>query len=83
MYVSERNKGEKSEKLIVCLFIDDLLVTGSNEDLILKFKAKMVSEVEMSDLGRLSYFLGIDFMESEYGVVMHESRVCIRSAKEV
>jgi len=74
VYVKERNKDGKTGKLIVCLYVDDLLVTGSSEKLIAEFKAEMISEFEMSDLGRLSYFLGIKFSENEYGIVMHQSR---------
>jgi len=45
------------EKLIVRLFVDDLLlVTGSNAELITQFKYQMLSEFEMSDLEELNYF---------------------------
>jgi len=61
----------RPEKLIVCLYIDDLLVIRSSEALIRKFKVHMLSEFEMSDLGKLGYFLGIEFTETEGGIVMH------------
>lgn len=41
--------------IIVCLYVDDLLVTGSNRSEIEKFKERMESEFEMIDLGILSY----------------------------
>lgn len=34
----------------------------------------MLKEFKMSNLGRLSYFLGIEFSETESGIVMHQSR---------
>lgn len=43
----------------MCLYVDDLLITGSNEEKIFDFKIQMLQEFEMGDLGRLSYFLGI------------------------
>lgn len=39
--------------------MDDLLVTGSNLEMILEFKRDMAAKFEISDLGRLSYYLGI------------------------
>ena len=53
-------KGESlSDILIVCLYVDDLLITGKDCSAISTFKQEMKSEFEMSDLGELSYFLGI------------------------
>jgi len=31
----------------------------------------MLTEFEMSNFGKLSYFLGIEFTETEDGVMMH------------
>jgi hypothetical protein len=44
---------------IICLYVDDLLVTGSSLENLSKFKELMMKEFEMSDLGKLSYFLGM------------------------
>jgi len=38
----------KEEKLLVRLYVDDMLVNGSNTDLISEFKSQMLSEFEMS-----------------------------------
>ncbi|WVY91580.1 hypothetical protein V8G54_037094 [Vigna mungo] len=48
-------------------------ITGSCEELISYFKAQMLRGFEMSDLGRLNYFLGIEFTKTECGIVMHQS----------
>jgi hypothetical protein len=58
MYV--KSSSEKGD-LLVCLYVDELLVTGSNESLTTSFKSSMLIEFEMTDLGELSYFLGIEF----------------------
>jgi len=62
----------KEEKLLVCLYIDDMLVTGSNTNLINKFKSQMHNEFEMNDLGKLLYFLGTEFQNMEVGTIMHQ-----------
>ena len=60
--------------MIVCLYVDDLLITSSNEEAIVVFKGQMMNEFEMSDMGLLSYFLGIEFRMTRYGIVMHQSK---------
>ena len=46
--------------LIVSLYVDDLLVTISNAGFVNKFKAEMEQVFEMTDLGEMSYFLGME-----------------------
>ncbi|KAL8089642.1 hypothetical protein AgCh_039213 [Apium graveolens] len=48
------------ETLIIGVYVDDLLVAGSNKSEIEKFKLQMNEKFEMSDLGLLSYYLGIE-----------------------
>lgn len=46
---------------IICLYVDDLRVTGNSLENLSKFKELMKREFEMSNLGNLSYFLGMEF----------------------
>lgn len=66
----------------MCLYVDDLLVTGSCEGQISGFKAQMLREFEMSELGRLNYFLGIEFTEIECGIMMHQSKYVLDLLKK-
>jgi hypothetical protein len=47
------------ECLILVLYVDDLLLTGS-ESLIAKFKYALTSEFEMKDMDMMHYFLGLE-----------------------
>lgn len=49
---------KESSTLMICLYVDDLLVTGSDQQEVEDFKIQMKNEFEMTDLGKLSYFLG-------------------------
>ena len=60
--------------LILCLYVDDLLITGSCKKEIEDFKGDLNKEFEMSDLGDISYFLGIEFYKSGRGLMMHQRR---------
>lgn len=53
-------KREGNESLIIGVYVDDLLVTGKNLSNIVKFKGEMSREFDMSDLGKLSYYLGLE-----------------------
>ncbi|XP_074363905.1 uncharacterized protein LOC141704579, partial [Apium graveolens] len=48
------------EVLIVGVYVDDLLVTGSNTVQIKEFKEQMAKSFDMSDMGKLTYYLGIE-----------------------
>lgn len=47
--------------IIICLYVDDLIVNRSNPVIIDEFKRIMEVEFEMTDLGTLSYFLDMEF----------------------
>lgn len=57
--------------LLICLYMNDLLITGESQLKIEDLKSTMMSEFEMSDLGNLSYFLGIKFLYKEGGIILH------------
>lgn len=50
MYVRVKNS---VKILLICLYVDDLLVTGSDIRDIEDFKVKMQNEFDMTDLGSL------------------------------
>lgn len=53
------------EILVVSVYVDNLLVTGTSIKEVSKFKNQMNMQFEMTDLGKLSYYLG---MEVKQGV---------------
>ncbi|GJS47878.1 retrovirus-related pol polyprotein from transposon RE1 [Tanacetum coccineum] len=65
LYIKQFNS---QERLIISLYVDDLLVIGSNDHLVKKFKKQMESEFDMSDMGLVSYFLGMEIKQLPNGV---------------
>ena len=49
-----------SKILIVSLYVDDLLVTGSNIAFVEEFKQNMMKVFEMTDCGKMAFFLGME-----------------------
>jgi hypothetical protein len=54
-------------RTLLLLYVDDMLITGDNEDHISYVKQQLSAEFQMSDLGPLSYFLGIEIKRSPKG----------------
>jgi hypothetical protein len=54
-------------RTLLLLYVDDMLITGDDEDHISHVKQQLSAEFQMSDLGPLSYFLGIEVKQSTKG----------------
>ncbi|GAA0166350.1 transmembrane signal receptor [Lithospermum erythrorhizon] len=53
-------RGNNNKIVVVSLYVDDLIYTGDDELILKQFKSSMMSEFEMTDLGCMNYFLGIE-----------------------
>jgi hypothetical protein len=60
--------------LIVVVYVDDLLITGNNNDLILRLKKQLVDSFDMTDLGTLHYFLGLQVLPLCDGFFISQSK---------
>lgn len=54
-----------NEVLVVGVYVDDLLVTGTNVAAIKEFKTQMAKNFDMSNLGKLTYYLGIEVEQGD------------------
>jgi hypothetical protein len=64
-----RGGGQRHRRrLIVGVYVDDLVITGSDEDELKQFKEEMKSTFQMADLGLLRYYLGLEVSQGEAGV---------------
>ena len=71
-----------SNILIVALFVDDLIFTANNGNIIEEFKMEMMKKYEMSDMGMLHYFLGIEIFQEDDGVFIFQKRYVQRILKK-
>ncbi|GAU31303.1 hypothetical protein TSUD_315120 [Trifolium subterraneum] len=69
-------KHDDQNTLIVSVYVDDLIVTGNNMNLINEFKMSMKKQFAMSDLGKMKFFLGVEVIQTDKGIklVKDESR---------
>jgi hypothetical protein len=69
LYIKANQQGNM---LIVFLYVDDLIFTGDFG--IEEFKSVMKDEFEMTDLGLMRYFLGIEVHQSKAGIFISQSK---------
>jgi histone deacetylase 1/2 len=64
-----RRSNDKSS-LLISVYVDDLIITGSSNDAIGEFKQQMHGVFRMSDLRLLSYYLGIEVDQLDGGITL-------------
>lgn len=67
-------KNQDGDILIISLYVDDLIITGNNEQLIEDFKNSMKKEFDMSDLGCMKYFLGVEVVQTAAGIFISQRK---------
>eukprot|EP00253_Pinus_taeda_P006568 PITA_06568 len=58
--------------IILVLYVDDLILTGSDPNLINHVKSSLKKKIEMTDLGHLHYFLGLQVLQSKEGISLSQ-----------
>jgi hypothetical protein len=53
-------RGNRGNVLLVGVYVDDLVITGTKDAEVAAFKEEMKASFQMSDLGPLSFYLGIE-----------------------
>ncbi|XP_072060409.1 uncharacterized mitochondrial protein AtMg00810-like [Arachis hypogaea] len=56
------------------IYVDDMIVTGSDATEIEKLRRNLFIDFEMKDLGRLKYFLGIKVLRSSKGIFISQRK---------
>jgi hypothetical protein len=59
-------------QLVVGVYVDDIIITGSDHDNIRSFKEEMAAAFKMSDLGLLHYYLVIEVKQSTSGISLSQ-----------
>jgi len=66
-------RGTGNSAVVLGVYVDDLIVTGENPGEIDLFKKQMTSEFDMSDLGLLSFYLGIEVEQQKDHITIKQS----------
>jgi Reverse transcriptase (RNA-dependent DNA polymerase) len=78
MFTSVSNKGI----VIILIYVDDLVITGSDQHGIAALKKHLRTEFDIKDLGYLRYFLGIEVARSHKGLFLSQRKYTFDLLKE-
>ena len=67
-----RNDGE--ETYLISLYVDDILIAGSDPSKITEIKAEFTKRYEMTDLGELNYYLGMKVTRTDDYIQLDQHR---------
>nr|CAN78142.1 hypothetical protein VITISV_015958 [Vitis vinifera] len=68
--------------IYLVVYVDDIVITGSDQDGIQKLKQHFFTHFQTKDLGKLKYFLGIEIAQSSSGVVLSQRKYALDILEE-
>ena len=74
-----REKGK--ENLLVQVYIDDIIFGSTNLNLCQYFSKLMQGEFEMSMMGELTYFLGLQIKQCKSGTFLNQAKYTLKLLK--
>ncbi|KAM1792893.1 hypothetical protein ACFX12_036703 [Malus domestica] len=69
-------------RLMILIYVDDLIITGESETEIAALKQSLQETFAIKDLGRLKYFLGIEMATSSKGLFLNQRKYVTDLLKE-
>jgi hypothetical protein len=67
-------KKERSHLIIYALYVDDLILTSNDSKLLNHVKTSLKKKSEMTDLGFLHYFLGLQVLQTNEGIFLSQPK---------
>ncbi|KAD5962055.1 hypothetical protein E3N88_13528 [Mikania micrantha] len=72
----------QGQRIVLVVYVDDIIVTGDDEVGITELKQFLQSKFKISDLGRLRYFLGIEVSRSSQGILLSQRKYVLDMLSE-
>ena len=68
--------------IYLIVYVDDIVITGNDQNGIRKFKLHLFSHFQTKDLRKHKYFLGIEIAQSNVGMVMSQRKYVLDILEE-
>ena len=72
----------ENEHVILLLYVDDLCLTGKKKRIV-ECKKKLAGEFEMTNLGLMHYFLGLELWQSSEGIFLNQGKYVVEILKRL
>jgi hypothetical protein len=66
-------RGKGGNALLVGVYVDDLVITGTKNAEVAAFKEEMKATFQMRNLGPLSFYLGIEMHQDDSGITLRQT----------
>jgi hypothetical protein len=64
----------KKDFLLVQIYVDDIIFSGPSHVLVSSFQEMMEKEFQISMMGELTFFLGIQLKQTKKGIFVHQAK---------
>lgn len=68
--------------IYLVVYVDDIVITGNDQDGITNLKQHLFQHFQTKDLGRLKYFLGIEVAQSSSGIIISQRKYALDILEE-
>nr|GEW22783.1 putative ribonuclease H-like domain-containing protein [Tanacetum cinerariifolium] len=76
-------KRHRGDFLLVQVYVDDIIFGSSNPRLCREFEALMHGKFQMSAMGELNFFLGLQVLQKKDGIFSHKTSTLVISSKNL
>jgi hypothetical protein len=74
---------KEGKTIMILLYVDDLLLTGDNEEELNRIQSALQEDFEMTDLGIAQNYLGAEFEYHSLGIYVHQRSYIKRVLEKV
>nr|GEW66605.1 hypothetical protein [Tanacetum cinerariifolium] len=67
-------KKQKGDILLVQIYVDDIIFDATNKDLCKSFEKLMKDKFQISSIGELTFFLGLQFKQNKDGIFINQDK---------
>ena len=60
--------------MLLLVYVDDIVITGSDTELLKHLQKHLQDSFHMKDLGPLQYFLGLEVQINQTGILLHQHK---------
>ena len=68
---------------VLIVYVDDIILTGDDEDEMARLKKSFANEFEIKDLGQSRYFLGIEVLRNKSGIFVSQRKYILDLLTEI
>jgi hypothetical protein len=71
-------QGIGNRRLNIGVYVDDLIITGGNSSEVKQFKLQMQDKFQMTDLGKLRFYLGLEVEQRSNGTMVSQGAYALK-----